>query len=74
MGYYWCEFPCTETMMDAACTIMPWAQTMSSAEMDPQTAALRIFGGQSKSLLNQTHLSNSSLAAFCVCGSICSGL
>ena len=63
-----------ETMMDAACTSMPWARTTSSAEMDPRMAAPRVFDGRSKLLLNQTLLSHSSLAAFCLCGSVCLGL
>ena len=73
MDYYWCEFPHTERMMDAACTSMPWARTTSSTGMDPRTAAPHIFDRQSKSLLNRTLLSHSSLAAFCVRGSVCSG-
>jgi hypothetical protein len=52
MSYYWCEFPRTETMMDAVCTSMPWAQMTSSAEMDHRTAAPRVFDGRSESLLN----------------------
>ena len=74
MGYYWCEFPRTKTVMDAVCTSMPWARTTSYAEMDPWTAAPCIFDGRSKLLLNQTLLSHSLLAAFCVCGFVCLGL